>query len=246
MKFVIFLLVFVPSLGAETLKVVSYNIRHGQGMDGKIDLDRLARIIGKENPDLVALQEVDKSCKRSGNVDQAAELGRLLKMEHAFGKFMAYQGGEYGMAVLSRFPIAEVIRHQLPEGAEPRCALEVKVTPKGWSEPLSFIGIHLDWTKGNFRPKQVAKLVDLKGAVILAGDFNAERGSATLKILGDAAWKNLRKISTNTFPANKPTHEIDFFIVRGLPEFTHTERVIEEKVASDHRPITAEITFLNK
>ena len=71
-------------------------------------------------------------------------------MEHAFGKFMGYQGGEYGMAVLSRFPIAKVVRHQLPEGAEPRCALEVKVTPKGWSEPLSFIGIHLDWTKGDF------------------------------------------------------------------------------------------------
>ena len=244
MKFIIFLLVFVPSLGAETLKVVSYNIRHGQGMDGKIDLERLAKIIEKENPDLVALQEVDKNCKRSGNVDQAAELGRLLKMEHAFGKFMGYQGGEYGMAVLSRFSIAKVVRHQLPEGAEPRCALEVKVTPKGWSEPLSFIGIHLDWTKGNFRPKQVAKLVDLKGAVILAGDFNAERGSNTLKILGDAGWKILREISTMTFPADKPAHEIDFFIGRGLPDFTYTERVIEEKVASDHRPITAEISFL--
>lgn len=246
MKFIILLLVFVPSLGAETLKVVSYNIRHGQGTDGKIDLERLAKIIEKENPDLVALQEVDKNCKRSGNVDQAAELGRLLKMEHAFGKFMGYQGGEYGMAVLSRFSIAKVVRHQLPEGAEPRCALEVKVTPKGWSEPLSFIGIHLDWTKGNFRPKQVAKLVDLKGAVILAGDFNAERGSATLKILGDSGWKILREISINTFPAEKPTHEIDFFIGRGLPEFTYIERVIEEKVASDHRPITAEISFLKK
>ena len=246
MKFIVLLLFFVPSLGAETLKGVSYNIRHGQGMDGKINLERLAKIIKKENPDLVALQEVDKSCKRSGNVDQAAELGRLLKMEHAFGKFMSYQGGEYGMAVLSRFPIAKIVRHQLPEGAEPRCALEVKVTPKGWREPLSFIGIHLDWTKGDFRLKQVAKLVDLKGAVILAGDFNAERGSKTLKILGDTGWKILREISTKTFPADKPTYEIDFFIERGLPDFTYMERVIEEKVASDHRPITAEISFLTK
>ena len=245
MKFIFFLF-FVPLLGAETLKVVSYNIRHGQGMDGKINLERLAKIIEKENPDLVALQEVDKNCKRSGNVDQAAEFGRLLKMEYAFGKFMSYQGGEYGMAVLSRFPIAKVVRHQLPEGAEPRCALEIKVTPKGWSEPLSFIGIHLDWTKGNFRPKQVAKLVDLKGAVVLAGDFNAERGSNTLKILGNAGWKILREISIKTFPADNPTREIDFFIERGLPEFTYMERVIEEKVASDHRPITAEISFLNK
>lgn len=246
MKFIVLLLFFIPSLGAEALKVFSYNIRHGQGMDGKINLERLAKIIKRENPDLVALQEVDKNCKRSGNVDQAAELGRLLKMEHAFGKFMSYQGGEYGMAVLSRFPIAKIVRHQLPEGAEPRCALEVKVTPKRWCKPLSFIGIHLDWTKGDFRPKQVAKLVDLKGAVILAGDFNAERGSNTLKILGDAGWKILREISTKTFPADQPTHEIDFFIERGLPDFTYMERVIEEKVASDHRPITAEISFINK
>ena len=246
MRVLVFLLLLVCSLGAEPLKVVAYNLHHGAGMDGKLDLDRLAKIIAKEKPDLVALQEVDKNCKRSGNVDQAAELGKLLKMEHAFGKFMDFQGGEYGMAVLSRFPINKVVRHQLPEGAEPRCALEVVVKPKGWTESLSFVGIHLDWTKGDFRPKQVAKLVDLKGAVILAGDFNAERGSPTLEILGKAGWKILRETPTKTCPADKPTHEIDFFIVRGLPEFTYTERVIEEKVASDHRPIAAEISFAKK
>jgi len=246
MRTLFIFVLLVCSLGADSLKVLSYNIRHGQGMDGKVDLERLAKLIAKENPDLVALQEVDKNCKRSGNVDQAAELGRLLKMEHAFGKFMDYQGGEYGMAVLSRLPIERMKRHVLPPGAEPRCALEVKVKPKGWKEPLSFVGIHLDWTKGDFRPKQIAKLVDQKGAVILAGDFNAERGSPTLEILGKAGWKILREKQVKTWPSDQPTNEIDFFIVRGLPKYTYVERVIEEKVASDHRPIAAEITFARK
>ncbi|MDA7882281.1 endonuclease/exonuclease/phosphatase family protein [Akkermansiaceae bacterium] len=240
------LLLVVSSLSAEPLRIVSYNLHHGEGMDGKLDLERLARIIAKEKPDLVALQEVDQKCKRSGNVEQAAELGRLLKMNHAFGKFMDYQGGEYGMAVLSRFPIEKVTRHVLPSGAEPRCALEVQIKPEGWTEHLSFVGIHLDWTEGGFRLKQVSRLVDLKGAVILAGDFNAEPGSPTLEILKKAGWETLRKKSVKTCPADKPTHEIDFFIVRGLPEFTYTERVIDERVASDHRPISAAISFSKK
>lgn len=239
MKPFLIFLILLSSLGASELKVMAYNIKHGLGMDGKLDLERLAKIIEKENPDLVALQEVDKNCKRSGNVDQAAELGRLLKMNHAFGKFMDFQGGEYGMAVLSKLPLEKVTRHVLPPGAEPRCALEVVVKPEGWTESLSFVGIHLDWTKGGFRPKQIAKLADKKGAVILAGDFNAERGSPTLKILQEADWKILREKPQNTFSAEQPKIEIDFFIARGLPKFTFVERVIDEKVASDHRPIVA-------
>ena len=59
------------------LNVLTYNIRHGAGMDGKIDLERIAAVIRKAKPDIVALQEIDKNCKRSGSVDIAAELGRM-------------------------------------------------------------------------------------------------------------------------------------------------------------------------
>ena len=95
----------------EQLTVLAYNIRHGEGMDNKIDLQRIADVISKVNPDLVALQEVDKFCKRSGQRDLARELGEMLGMQHRFGKFMDYQGGEYGMAVLSRFPIILSLIH---------------------------------------------------------------------------------------------------------------------------------------
>lgn len=215
-------------------------------MDGKIDLERIATVIAKENPDLVALQEIDHACQRSGNVDQAAELGHLLKMNHRFGKFMNFQGGEYGMAVLSRFPIEKTIRHQLPPGAEPRCALEIQVRPDGWQEPLSFIGIHNDWTKESLRVSQVTTLINAlektKHPVILAGDFNAERGDDSLNLLLKFDWEILRRKPTKTWPSLNPTQEIDFFITRNLEEITYDEKVIDEQLASDHRPIAIQIT----
>jgi endonuclease/exonuclease/phosphatase family metal-dependent hydrolase len=145
---------------ARELRVVSYNIRHGQGMDGRVDLERIARILESLRPDLVALQEVDRGCTRSGDADQAAVLGRRLGLHHAFAAFMEYQGGEYGLAVLSRHPVEEVRRHVLPPGAEPRTALEVRVRPPGASSPLSFVSIHLDWTREELREAQMAALVE--------------------------------------------------------------------------------------
>ena len=93
-----------------TLRVLSYNIKHGYGMDGKVDLSRSAELIKRLDPDLVALQEIDKSTERTKRVDQTAELGRMTNMHATFGRFFDYQGGEYGMAVLSRKKPLEVNR----------------------------------------------------------------------------------------------------------------------------------------
>ncbi|MEN8735682.1 MAG: exo-alpha-sialidase [Akkermansiaceae bacterium] len=237
---------FLASLQAAPLKVVSYNIKHGLGMDGKLDLERVAAVIAKEDPDLVALQEVDQNCSRSGKIDQAAELGRLLKMHHRFGKFMTFQGGEYGMAVLSRFPIEKTIRHQLPSGAEPRCALEIIVYPDGWQTPLSLIGIHHDWTEAELRVPQVKTLLEnlqeTKHPVILAGDFNAERDDDSLALLAAQNWKMLRTHITPTWPSAEPKVEIDFFFARDIGEISFQEKVIDEKGVSDHLPISLSLT----
>ena len=117
------------------LNLASYNIRHGEGTDKKLDLERTAQVLKELNADLIALQEVDKNCERSKKVDQAAFLGQKLGMHHHFEKFMNYQGGEYGMAVLSRYPLKKIIRHELPKGSEPRCALEIKVFTLTQSKP---------------------------------------------------------------------------------------------------------------
>src|SRR5688572_12746619 len=78
------------------LRVLTYNIHHAEGTDGKLDLARIARVIHEQQPDLVALQEVDVKTRRTGGVDQAAELAKLTGMHVAFGKGIDFQGGEYG------------------------------------------------------------------------------------------------------------------------------------------------------
>ena len=82
------------------VRALTYNIHHGEGTDGRLDLSRLAAIISSAAPDLVALQEVDLGTARAGGVDQLAELGRLTGMHPVFGKAMDYQGGAYGVGVL--------------------------------------------------------------------------------------------------------------------------------------------------
>ena len=115
-----------PTAAAEPqsprLRVLTYNIHHGEGMDRLFDYERLARIIRDAKPDLVALQEVDNATERSQGVDQATRLGELTKMHAAFGRAMYYSGGQYGEAVLSRFPIIDSRARVLPfrYGQEPR------------------------------------------------------------------------------------------------------------------------------
>lgn len=230
-----------------TIRLAAYNIKHGRGMDNRVDLERVAAVLRKLNPDLIALQEVDRGCSRSGKVDQAAALGKLLGMHHRFAQFMGFQGGLYGMAVLSRFPVEKVIRHQLAPGAEPRCALEVIVRPAKSAPPLSFVSIHNDWTKEPFRLAQANDLIrgltERKNPIVLAGDFNAEPGAASLIQLKKAGFMFLaKKNNGNTFPSPAPTIEIDYFATRGIsykvPPLT---QVHDERVASDHRPILMDL-----
>jgi len=237
-----------------TLRIVSYNIRRGYGMDNKFNLNRTAEVISKLNPDLVALQEIDKGCKRTKGVDIAKELGKKLGMEYRFGKFMNNDGGEYGMAILSRLPIIKTKQHPLPKGKEPRCALEVEVKVNGFLKPLSFVCIHNDWWTGGkvqgFRVKQVKALIELlqknNNPIILAGDFNVIDGatSASIQLLSDDNWfVPKKKGSRLTWPADVPKREVDFFITKNMNLPLIEYRVIEEKVASDHRPIYAVFEF---
>lgn len=234
--------------GRGALRVMAYNIRAGLGMDKQRSLERVARVIEKFKPDLVALQEVDRNCKRSGGIDMAAKLGEILGMEHRFGKFMDLEGGEYGLAVLSRLPIAKTLRHQLPDGAEPRCALEVQVELEAVEAPLSFISIHNDWTSADYRRAQaeaLLKAIDSRSnPVILAGDFNGNRDDPSVKLIAGSRFKlPEKKGARRTWPAGKPRIEIDFIMMRNIRPRKVEHWVIDERLASDHRPVAATVQF---
>jgi endonuclease/exonuclease/phosphatase family metal-dependent hydrolase len=226
------------------INVMSYNIKHGHGNDGVVDLARAAAVIESVSPDVVTLQEVDEGCGRSGGIDQAAWLGERLGMHFAFGPFMDYDGGRYGMAVLSRLPIVSSHNIVLPPGAEPRSALAVRLQLADGSEVV-VVGIHL-YATAEQRLAQaktiVAAFADEEAPVILSGDFNSRPGSPVMRLF-EEQWMNPDKGEDRfTIPSHKPSREIDFIMYRA----PHTSRVLrvdvmEEALVSDHRPLILEL-----
>jgi len=228
--------------------VLAYNIHHGEGMDEVTDLERIAAFIRDVDPDIVTLQEVDSVTERTGGVDQAAVLGERTGMHSAYGRFMSYQGGAYGMAVLSRWPIREATNWRLTDGEEPRSALGVRVRAPEDGEELLVVGIHFYRTEEE-RLAQAADLVEALASesvpVILAGDFNSLPGSAVMEFFG-AGWSVLGKGEDHfTYPSYEPAREIDFILIRPDHRFEVLDhRALDEPVLSDHRPILAELALV--
>lgn len=219
-------------------------------MDNVVDLERTAGVLRALQPDIVALQEVDNRVMRSGGADQAAVLGGLLGMEHAFGAFMDYQGGQYGMAILSRHPIGDVVAVPLPEGNEPRVALSAEVTlPDG--RRVRVVNVHFDWVQNDsFRYAQAeAVAAYLSGREIphiLTGDLNDEPGSRTVALFQERLVEARKPAEARfTFSSTEPRKEIDYIFAApaGAWEVGGAE-VIPEEVASDHRPVVATLRLL--
>ena len=145
------------------LRVLTYNIHHGEGMDGKFDYSRLAKVILSGKPDVVVLQEVDKKTRRADGADQAALLGELTGMNSAYGLAMHYSGGEYGEAILSRFPIQEPKSHPLPytTGREPRALLTAAVKPDNGLPEFVLAGTHLCHQSDEVRADQARRINEL-------------------------------------------------------------------------------------
>jgi len=96
---------YSPPSSDRTVRVGTYNIKHGLGNDGRLDLRRAGALLKNLQLDVIGIQEVDQNVRRSGGIDQANALGKQLEMHSAFGSFMDYQGGRYGLAILSKYPI---------------------------------------------------------------------------------------------------------------------------------------------
>jgi endonuclease/exonuclease/phosphatase family metal-dependent hydrolase len=233
----------------DALRVLTYNIHHGEGVDGVLDLERIAAVITESGADLVALQEVDVRAARTGSVDQLDTLARLTGMTGVFTPFMDFQGGQYGLAVLSRYPIQRAWPIELPPGTlEPRSALAVEVMIPGHAS-VTFVSLHLDWLGDDAeRYAQARALVaglEDEHSVILAGDFNDRPGSRTNELF-ERTYVNTPKPrgASSTFPAPGPPAEIDFVMYRPAFGFAGTAAVLGETTASDHRPVLATLEWV--
>ncbi|MBN1514021.1 MAG: endonuclease/exonuclease/phosphatase family protein [Phycisphaerae bacterium] len=230
------------------LRVLSYNIHHGEGMDGRVDLERIAEIIRRSEADLVALQEVDRGVKRTDRVDQPARLAELTGLHVVFERNIEHQGGDYGNAVLSRLPVDRHQNYHLPQSrpGEQRGLLEVHVTLDG--KPLVFYATHFDYHPSDEERMASVAVLKEKTApqsgtpVFVAGDLNDTPDSRVLAaataFLVDTCEDDSGAVLT--YPADAPDKRIDYILTNGHPSVRCVDfRVLPESVASDHRPILA-------
>lgn len=217
--------------------IMTFNIHHGEGLDGRVNIKRIADLIQNEKVDVVALQEVDRYRWRSGYMDQAKELAELLGMDMRFAPSLTYTAGQYGNAILSRYPIEDSSYTLLPGHKETRSLLEVTIMVD--SEPVRIATTHLGLSKED-RSLQLARISEMvrhyDDPLVVAGDFNMELDSFPFKIDTDQLTNvPLRAGVNSTFVDGKRIDHI----------FTNRKNVQSSwaipTIFSDHFPVITRI-----
>ena len=247
-----------PDTAPSTLRVLTYNVHNCAGMDGTVSPHRIARVIEREQPDVVALQEIDVGRTRTAGTHQAALIARYLEMDYRFHAAIQVAEEQYGDAVLSRFPLEVVRAGALPYRTgwlvdEPRGALWVRVR-LGGNRRVNVFNTHFGiWRRE--RRLQAEALVGgewlqdprCRGPVILCGDFNSTPSSPVYAAIGrhlnDAQEWLLGHKPRGTFPGRFPLHRLDHIYVSGHFEVTDARvpRTHLARVASDHLPLVVEL-----
>jgi endonuclease/exonuclease/phosphatase family metal-dependent hydrolase len=232
-----------PLAGAIT--VMTVNIHHAEGTDGKVDVARIASLIKDSHADIVGLQEVDRGVERTARRDLLKEIADLAGMHFAFGKNLDHQGGDYGNALLTSRPILSVGNRLLSntDGSEPRGVLQVVLDVEGTQ--VLVLTTHLDHRKAD--PQRVASadaILEMAhafgtGPIVAMGDFNDTPGSTTWTRLTTVFADTWAAVGTGdgfTIPVEAPAKRIDWILVRGLDPVSAE---VLKSDASDHLPVKA-------
>ena len=237
-------------ISEDSLRIISYNIHHTNppSKPGVIDISALINILKKYPADIIALQEVDVNTGRSGKIHEAKLIADALGMHVFFGKAIDFDGGHYGIALLSTLPLKDTQVLQLPMdtsmNGEPRILLTASLTLTS-GRTINIACTHLDHQSDESRKLQIAAINEWakmnKGPLLLAGDLNAEPGSNAIKLF-DKVFSRTCTACPPTFPDINPDRTIDHI---GFKKTTAIEvishQVLPEPNASDHLPIRAVI-----
>lgn len=230
----------------DTIVILTYNIHHAEGLDGKIDTERIAKLMLEQNASLVALQEVDRGVDRTNGRDLVVELAKLTNMFYLFGKNINYQNGDYGNAILSKFPIETGMNHHykmLREG-EQRGLLIAEIKELN----LVFMNTHIDYRKDDAeRVSNVEEILNIKKnyndkPIIICGDFNDDPESRThtnMKKEFVDVWEEKGEGNGFSYPAENPEKRIDyiFFSKEKNKNIKFISAQTIASSASDHLPL---------
>lgn len=235
-------------LTAQTsVRVLNINTRMSGQMVG-YDATPFAEYITQYDPDFVMLQEIDYKTARNGFRDFTTELAAETGYFSAFGPAMEYSQGEYGVAILSKYPIEKISNTQLTGNAnemkERRTVLYIDVMLPDTQEKVRVAATHLDHSTDGVRLSMVQQLNAAIGAnypVILAGDFNAFPSESAIST-GMASWK---RVCNNfaTFPASNPASKIDYIFAKpgNRWDVTSFQVLTNTDAITDHCAMLAEV-----
>lgn len=247
-----------------TIKVATYNIGKNELASDVSDLDGLNKAIAKIDADVIVLTEIDNKTARSKKVHQIEEIAKANKMDFAFGKALDFDGGEYGVGILSKYKIDKSKVINLPSGdAEQRVVLISQISKPGFDAPIIVMGTHLDWQKDpTIRIGQVRHILDASigdtdtgfdniaaSIKILAGDFNSTANEQPIQEIR-YMWNpvELKGVDYRSWPAVNPAIDIDhIFTFKGQVwdvkkmEIPTDSKEFQWSNVSDHLPIIAEL-----
>lgn len=227
--------------GGGTLRIATWNIRGGVGLDGRFDLDRVVHILKRAQADVVALQEVDSRRGTRAHIHPFLLLRQAIG-EHAIeAKSIISADGDYGQILISRWPLDGIHIHDISvPGREPRRAIEADViSPHG---RLHVVATHLGLTFGERRNQTEALVAMAKRCAhttVMVGDFNdwVWRGSvqkAIHRALPARTWHR-------TFPSRLPLIRLDRIYCRPYDALAASWTDRDASGASDHLPVFADI-----
>lgn len=223
------------------IRIMTYNIRGGLGMDKRRSIARVADVIRSSGADIVCLQEVHQRLPWSRMLDQPKWLGERLGMRFAFQRNISFGVGGFGNALLTKFDILATRSHRLTSKGEHRGLLEVRITtPDG---PLTVFCTHLglDSDERVIQAREVAAVVNASpGPKIVCGDVNEDVDRPAVASLVASA--GLRDPATGvpaTYSSETPSHRIDVILCD--PSIKTSSMTVLSTLASDHLPVVADI-----
>ena len=235
----------LTAFSQDYLKLMSYNVRNTKGMDGIRNCQRVANVIINEAPDVVAVQELDSMTTRSEQKYVLKEIAERTQMHATYAPAISFQGGKYGVGILSKKQPIGIQTFPLPGREEKRMLLVAEF------EDYYFACTHLSLTEED----RLASLDIIKQSIsnsskpfFLAGDLNDTPDSKFIKAL-QQDFQLLTNVEKATYPAPEPTETIDYIAAwkSTTDDFAVVStQVVEEPMASDHRPITVKLRVAKK
>lgn len=237
---------FVFSVQAQnTLKLMTYNIKNANGMDDVCNFQRIANVINNASPDVVAIQEVDSMTKRSGQKYVLGEIAERTQMHAYFAPAIDFDGGKYGIGLLTRQVPVRLQTIPLPGREEARALILAEF------EDYIYCCTHMSLTEEDrMKSLKIVKsfTAPYKKPLFLAGDMNAEPESDFIKEL-QKDFQILSNPKQHTYPAPEPKETIDYIATlksnaNGFALIS--AQVLNESMASDHRPILVKLRTAEK